>query len=360
MRGASERVGGVLRIGGWILGAMIATGCDADRVTLAIDLRTDFSVPQEITEAITELRDPSGAMIERRTVSLDAMDDPIAGVRLAELDVAPGDYLVTTSLRDPAGTMVGSRDVLATVRRATAITVVITRNCRGVECPASDPLATECLGGVCVRPECSPQTAELCPEPACGADDECPAGPFACLRPVCLGGGCGLRADSSMCEPEQRCDPTVGCVGETIVDAGASDAGRADGGTALGSGLVTLSGSFGSCPRTPPFCVTLRGDAFVVVDPQDGSTCTGPSLVFDPAHAEDGAPDPLYAFALIEDDIYLCGTNGTSDAWGYHVDMARGVVEDGLLGDVTRCISMFRDGARIGVGAGAEVSSYAT
>ncbi|MGE3634596.1 MAG: hypothetical protein AB7P00_32155, partial [Sandaracinaceae bacterium] len=51
---------------------------------------------------------------------------------------------------------------------------------------------------------------------------------------------------------------------------------------------------------------------------------------------------------------------GTSDAWGYHVDMARGVVEDGLLGDVTRCISMFRDGARIGVGAKAEVSSYAT
>lgn len=263
-------------------------GCESEAV-LVVSLRTDLVGGLEVDRAATVVDDGTMA-----STPLSAADDLIGGRRVAELSVAPGRRRVTVELSGPDG-FVARRTLLVDVRGATAVTAVITRSCRGVTCPeASDAAATECLGGVCVPPECTPETPEFCPVAECEAPADCASGPM-CTAPVCLGGACGLRADASACEGGV-CDPDEGCVDAPPpdaglpmdagpgdaglsdagpVDAGPSDAGPSDAGPSdAGPSDAGRSVCAGVCPGTceGELCV-LNGAAGQQVCPSRGVDC---------------------------------------------------------------------------------------
>jgi len=208
------------RGGGWLLAVLAIglAGCDGDAV-LVVSLRTDYVVGLEVDRATTVVGDG----LATESIALDPSDDLIAGRRIAELSVPAGRRRITVELSGPGG-FVARRVLALDVQTAAAVTAVITRSCAGVACPsASDAAATECLGGVCVSPECTPETPESCPEDQCEVDGDCAGGGPACTSPACFGGACGLRVDPGVCEPGV-CDPVEGCVGAPPPDAG-TDAG---------------------------------------------------------------------------------------------------------------------------------------
>ncbi|MEC7524112.1 MAG: hypothetical protein VYE22_29795 [Myxococcota bacterium] len=266
----------------WALALLLLAGCEGDAL-LVVSLRTDLVGGLEVTRAATVVDD--GAAME--SASLAAGEDLVGGRRIAELSVAPGRRRVTVELSGPDG-FVARRTLLVDVRGATAVTAVITRSCRGVMCPeASDAAATECLGGVCVPPECTPETPEFCPVAECEAAADCASGPM-CTAPVCLGGACGLRADASACEGGV-CDPDEGCVDGPAPDAGPPrdaglpDSGLPDGG--LGDSGPTDSGLPDTGPPDAgpdPGCVAAcpgrcEGD-LCVLDGTPGETACPPEI----------------------------------------------------------------------------------
>lgn len=88
--------------------------------------------------------------------------DAFGGMRVAELvDLAPGQWTLRLVL-SLDHVEVASRRVLVQIRDApVAVTVLITRDCQGVECPAGDnPSAVACLGMRCIDPSCTPEPPE--------------------------------------------------------------------------------------------------------------------------------------------------------------------------------------------------------
>jgi hypothetical protein len=190
-----------------------------------VDLRTDFRVPTDFVRVETTLEpamaSDAGVDLVRRDreevsgVSAAAL---LEGVRIAEFDRIPaGTHVVAVRLLDAAGAPSGARSVRVAVTSngRTAVTVVISRSCAGVPCPApgGDPRATECLGGRCVPPECVGEPGEGCGEPACTGDASCPTG-VACVRGRCAAGACLLVPDDALCTADVggRCDPDAGCL----------------------------------------------------------------------------------------------------------------------------------------------------
>ncbi|RLB46954.1 MAG: hypothetical protein DRJ42_26480, partial [Deltaproteobacteria bacterium] len=94
------------------------------------------------------------------------------------------------------------------------VTVLMTRDCRGVACPGAgdDPLEAACLGGRCVDERCTPETPEFCPAPECGTSAECTDMISDCADRVCEDGTCFVSTDAAICiPPNNYCDPTAGC-----------------------------------------------------------------------------------------------------------------------------------------------------
>lgn len=218
--------------GAWILLLLIA-GCEPEPLLL-VSLRSDYAPGLEVTHARVDVArsDDFAAPLASAREDVSLRDSLVTPTRLAELTV-PSDVLFVRVTLERGEASIASRVVAVQTRDARAITVVMTRSCEGVRCPgAGDPAATSCVGGVCVSPECTPETPEACPPPECVADSECSAGSVPCAAPVCLAGSCGLRGDDARCEG--RCDPRVGCVGapdaglDAGLDAGTPDAGSAD------------------------------------------------------------------------------------------------------------------------------------
>ena len=264
----------------WVLACLCLMGCESEAV-LVVSLRTDLVPGLEVTRATTTVADASA------TADFALGDDLIAGTRIAAFDVPHGQQRVTVTLSGPGAESL-RRTVVVDVRGGTAVTVVLTRSCRGVSCPAaSDAAATECLGGVCVAPECTPETPEQCPTAECAADGECPSGP-ACTSPACLDGVCGLRADASECGGG-ACDPDEGCVGASTPDGGVPmdagpepDAGVIDSG-ALDSGTSRLDSGRGDPPRDgggPRDCASVCP-----------GSCEGPLCVLDGTPLQSVCPD---------------------------------------------------------------------
>jgi hypothetical protein len=165
----------------------------------------------------------------QRTELASAADDFLTGERIAEFEgLAAGSVVVHVELRAPDGPVVVERDVRVSVVEDTGIVVVLTRQCGGVTCPdgSSSPTATECLGGICVEPECSSLNPDACGGTGgCTTDADCTVcSAGSCVDGVCFctstpPGTCGGLAMDCDDNPDNGCETTV----DTPEQCGACD-----------------------------------------------------------------------------------------------------------------------------------------
>ncbi len=208
-----------LAVGG-LSALFFVTGCTTSGSLLVVDLRTDLVSEVEFDAVRLELLDDDASgSFERHDAMAGA--DYVAGVRIGELLVEGSQaYLRVALLRH--GVTVAERPVLVSMHGATAVTVVIGRDCRGVSCPGSadDPSQTACLAGHCVDPSCVEEAPQTC-EPECSADADCPAPAAACAHAVCTAGGACLFGEiDGACGADAYCVPTIGCVSRPAPDSG--------------------------------------------------------------------------------------------------------------------------------------------
>jgi len=185
----------------------LAIGCQGGSFTVAVELKTDLAPGIEFTEVEISL----GSFITPPHLA-ESSADYIAGVRLADIgDVTAGTHLLTAVVKNGTEVVIVRR-VRVDVDGNQGVTVIVTRDCRGVTCPtAADPSATACLSGRCVDEGCSPENPDACPAPACTADVDCVA-TAACAIGHCESGAC-LFADDGSCGAGRYCDPDSDCQG---------------------------------------------------------------------------------------------------------------------------------------------------
>lgn len=209
------------------LALLLATGCDSDELLLSIDLRTDFVPGTEFDVVRTELLTGSGTSMtitESRNATVSAIfgDDFAAGRRVAEFALAtPGAYTARTSLLMDDGRVVAGREVRLELRQSFGLVMLVTRTCRGIECPgpSDDVTATTCVGGLCVPPECSPLDPEACGTPECESDSGCTAR-VACADARCVDGFCLQVPSDERCGAREWCSVERGCLALPSDDAG--------------------------------------------------------------------------------------------------------------------------------------------
>ncbi|MGE0791053.1 MAG: RCC1 domain-containing protein [Sandaracinaceae bacterium] len=325
-----------------LVGAAIAIGC-ASPGAVIVDLRTDVVPRFEAASARIELLDAEESVV-LRTIDhpLDAAYDYVAGARVAELlAVDAGSYTLRATLRMADGEIVVGRRIRIDVRGALAVTVVLTRDCVGVTCPAADGAArsTECMGAVCVDPGCSPETPELCPAPTCTSDAECAAG-AACATGRCADGVCLYESASSSCAPTEWCDPDAGCVPDErcLVMGGCDAVAELSGGwehscARYADGRVACWGDdgLGAAHPSPTFVDGIPGSVSLAagwaqtcsLSADGGVTCFGQTIaagstthVALPDAAVDLATGSLVACALLSDGRAYCWGNGDEGELG--------------------------------------------
>ncbi len=210
---AARRFGLGLALLAW----SFASGCGDDTGSLSVDLRTDLVAGDEFAHVQTQLaRQPFGTGGESRQRELDVVTglDFTRSVRVAEFTgVERGPQYLRVSALAADGSSVAQRDVTIDYGGDLALTVTITRSCRGVVCPgAGDPTThTACYGGSCIDPSCRPEAMGMCTPPQCTRDDQCADG-TGCLRGRCSDGACLVATDDSQCAPDQRCTPAGTCI----------------------------------------------------------------------------------------------------------------------------------------------------
>ncbi len=196
---------------------MLSMGCPDSR-ELTVDLQTDFVAGVEFdgievsVDGLTPTRVP--------VVLTDRPDRPRRVI--SRSDLADGVHAVEVSLRLGAA-RVATRRVQFLLRGSRIVRVVITRSCREVSCPATG--ATECLGGVCVAPECTTLGEDGCAAAECASHGDCAAS-VACAAGLCVDGACLEVPVLDACEESMVCVPERGCVGFVApTDAGGADSG---------------------------------------------------------------------------------------------------------------------------------------
>ncbi len=197
--------------------AVALAACSEEPAGLVVDLRTDYLPGVEFTSADVVLDDgvPIGV------AAAEGLDFA-SGRRVAEYDDVPlGDHELVVSLLSADGSTVASRRTEFDVEGTYGVTVVITRDCAGVECPAlgGDRTATECVGGRCITPLCHPGNLDACGAPDCAVSSDCESDQNVCLQGLCVGGACLRVARDNRCAEGETCDPDLGCMGQECVPA---------------------------------------------------------------------------------------------------------------------------------------------
>lgn len=224
---------------------LVVLGCSGGDGSLRVDLRTDFVPGVEFTEVRTIV---DGSDSETRAFGIS--DEVFEAGRIADFEsIDSGERRIEVTLLGPDGEL-ASRTVRARVSGAVGITVLMTRDCRGVMCPGAgdDISALSCLGGSCVPEECVDGTGPDCGDSECMSATDCTmAAP--CTSPVCVEGVCVYQRDDSQCGSDEYCDPDDGCLPIPMSsDAGfdgGSDVGfdgGFDGGTDVGTDAGTDAG----------------------------------------------------------------------------------------------------------------------
>jgi hypothetical protein len=247
---------------------LLCLACSADGGhTLQVNLRSDLRSGIEVVVARAELFDeaPAPGQTAPATSRDRALDEAVPlgdGIRLTDYGLPdPGRRFLRVQLLGASGEAVLERRAVVQVRGVTVATMVMTRDCVGVECPTDDPALLACVGGRCVDPRCTPETPEFCPPPVCDDDTACEV--MGCADGRCVDDVCMWAERPGACEPTQWCSPEAGCVDRPAEDAGLppSDAGDplSDAGPAGGDAGITDASS--ACP--PAF------DSFVATDEDD-------------------------------------------------------------------------------------------
>ena len=191
---------------------LVAAGCTPDSVRLVIDLQSDLAPGAEVFAVRLELLEDA---VTLDPVSLDR-EAPLAdpGVRIAEFDglLPSARRTVRLTALDLRGEPITFQDVAVSHRTDRVVTVVLTRDCLGIECPgAGESAATRCLGARCIEPDCLSGNEPSCPDPECTADTDCTAA-SACITPRCVAGTCLESEAESACDANTFCNPEQGCV----------------------------------------------------------------------------------------------------------------------------------------------------
>lgn len=233
---------------------LAATGCDSGR-RLWIDVRTNLTPGRDVYYVEV---DAEG--LGRTTMPMRTDANWGRGERVATYDqVGDATVLVTVRLRDKLNRLVVERPALVVVRGDTAVTIVLTRDCRGVTCESTDGRLQACFAGACVDAACVDGSEPECPPARCGSSAECPTPPaIECATSECVAGAC---VDLPLaCEADLVCDVEAGCVAveepeplpdagtppdaSTATDAGGADASEPDAGSDAGT-------TFECTPRGP-------------------------------------------------------------------------------------------------------------
>jgi len=175
-----------------------------EETLLIVDVRTDVIPGAEFSRV--ELRADDDTPLAGVDVAMG--DDWIEGERVAEISGLPeGQLSFDVVLLRPNGDEELRRGVRVEVRGRLAITIALTRDCIGRSCPDGQA----CYQGMCVPPECTVESSDLCEvTPSCVTDAECVT-TSACGIPRCVDNACLYGADAAACGAEEVCDPVVGC-----------------------------------------------------------------------------------------------------------------------------------------------------
>ena len=178
-------------------------GCSSEGTAIRVDLKTDL-IPLQELESI-EVRLDGEMVVE---LPADASVDYVDGINLTTVeDVSRGLHEVEVILVAVGEDL--ERTVQVDVQGRVAVTLVMSRDCRDVNCRTEGLM--QCLGGRCVGTECFSENPDACePDPECMVDGDC-ASPSACGVPRCIDGVCLFGADLAVCESSEMCDPEVGC-----------------------------------------------------------------------------------------------------------------------------------------------------
>lgn len=202
---------------------LIVAACGSSEYELAVEVVSDLHRGVELDRIELHLDDalvfdglPSGALE--------------FGARVVDLEVSQGDHIVVARAF-LSGQAITERRILIQVTQDQALTVPLTRNCRGVSC--GDAAAT-CANAMCVDTQCSPETPQFCANTQCTSAASCgPAG--SCGAVECRGGSC-LLVDDGRCGEGMLCTGDSVCVeAPSPVDAGAPDAAIPDAATDAGA-----------------------------------------------------------------------------------------------------------------------------
>jgi hypothetical protein len=198
---------------------LVACGGDG---TLVVQVRTDLLPVTDFASVELVVTASAGSL--ERTFERAAREDRAwgAGVRLGETTLPPGSYRARVVLVAASGDTIMERPLSFELRNGElrVITVLLTRDCEGVECPLAGDDASQaaCLAGRCVDAGCSEETPELCGEPECSSAAECAAAPIAsCAATECTASGaCVEILDHASCmDPGSVCSAAAGCVPES-------------------------------------------------------------------------------------------------------------------------------------------------
>lgn len=182
--------------------ALLASACSSAPPELIVDVRTDLVPGSEIVALQLDLDDGQSA-----STVVDTTVDWFEGGRLARLEVSRGPRVLTVMALGPDETPLVQRRVRVDVGEDLGVTVLLTRDCRGVRCDA--PGAEACRAGRCVGLDCIEQALESCGEPECATELDCPAA-SSCGSVACEAGACVYRSGDS-CDAGEYCDPEFGC-----------------------------------------------------------------------------------------------------------------------------------------------------
>lgn len=226
---------------------LLTLGCGGDgAMEVRVDVRTDWVPVAEFAEIEVSIDGSS------ETIIYDAAfdDDFLTGVRVATLeDVKAGPVAVRARILAADGRRLVQRVVAAEVTSSTTLTLVFTRSCAAVTCPDGDPSATECVGGRCVSPECSPENPEACGDGGCETDSDCGDAPVGCARTLCTAGECFVGSDFSACATGEFCHPELGCQPRPVESDGGMS--TVDGGPPM-DGSTPVDGGSGPIDMGPP------------------------------------------------------------------------------------------------------------
>ena len=208
---------------------------------LLVDLRTDYLPGVEFAEVEVGLEGMSALLIHEAARE----ENYIRGVRVAELSELAGQVTLRVRLLAENGARLAENRVLVAAGASTGVTVVITRSCEAVTCPAAGASseATQCVGGRCVPPDCTPEQPEACAQ-TCQRDADCPQPSATCALALCRDGTCFQGADLAACGSNAYCHPDFGCTQRLQEECGA----RCDTGRPCEVGIV-------ECTEGPPECV---------------------------------------------------------------------------------------------------------